>query len=62
MDSSLQGMHTRELTLTRMLEEGALEHQEYIQEVAGMAKGEADLCRQMNVVKERWMAREFTVV
>ena len=39
-----------------------MEHQEYIQEVAGMAKGEADLSRQMEGVKERWSVREFTVV
>jgi len=62
MDSSLQGMHTRDLTLTRMLQDNALEHQEYIQEIAGLAKGEADLNRQMKVVKDRWAVREFTVV
>ena len=59
--NNLQGMHISDITFERMLQDGALEHQEYIAEIAGMAKGEADLSRQMEQVKERWSTREFSV-
>lgn len=59
--NNLQGMHISDITFERMLQDGAQEHQEYIAEIAGMAKGEADLSRQMEQVKDRWSTREFSV-
>ena len=44
-----------------MIEDGALEHQEFISDQAGTAKGEAELNRQMEEVKNRWAVREFVV-
>ena len=58
---TLVGVDRRDLTLHRMIEDGALEHQEFIQDIAGNAKGEAELNRQMEEVKERWALREFVV-
>lgn len=54
-------MDPRDLTLSKMIDSGALEIQEYIQEQAGNAKGEAELSRQMDEVKDRWAVREFVV-
>jgi dynein heavy chain len=61
MESSFTGMDRRDLNLQRMIDDRAEEHQEFIQEIAGTAKGEAELNRQMEAVKERWVAREFSV-
>ena len=61
MESNFVGMDRRDLTLQRMIEDGALDHQEFITETAGTAKGEAELSRQMEEVKGRWAEREFTV-
>lgn len=62
MESQIGNMDRRDLTLQKLLDENALAHSEFIGEQAGMAKGEAELCRQMEEVKERWAVREFTVV
>ena len=61
MESNFIGMDRRDLTLNRMIEDGALDHQEYIQEVAGNAMGEAKLSSEMDEVKGRWAVREFVV-
>lgn len=61
MESNFVGMDRRDLTLQRMIEDGALDHQEFISDQAGTAKGEAELSRQMEEVKGRWSAREFVV-
>ena len=49
------------LTLNKMIEDGAKEHQDFIMEVAGNAKGEAELSREMNVIKDFWATRELVV-
>ena len=38
-----------------------MDHLEFIQEVAGTAKGEADISAQMDEVEKRWATREFFV-
>lgn len=61
MESQIGNMDRRDLTLQKLLDEGALEHAEFIGDTAGMAKGEAELSNSMNEVKERWSVREFSV-
>ena len=61
MESNFVTMDRRDLTLQRMIEDGALDHAEFISDVAGNAKGEAELSRQMDEVKDRWAIREFVV-
>lgn len=45
MDNISNGMDQTTLTLNRMIDDEAMNHLEFIQEVSGMAKGEADLSR-----------------
>ena len=47
--------------MQRLIDEQAENYQEQIQEIAGNAKGEADLINQMNEVKARWEVRDFVV-
>jgi len=54
-------MDPNDITILRMIDDGAMDHLEYIQEVAGTSKGEADLSRQMQEVKDNWAVREFNV-
>ena len=49
------------MTLKSLMDDGAEDHQDYIMETAGNAKGEAELNRQMTEVKDRWALREFVV-
>lgn len=54
-------MDRRDLNMQRLIDEQAENYQEQIQEIAGNAKGEADLINQMNEVKARWEVRDFVV-
>lgn len=62
MESNQSPMDRRDLNLRRMIDDRAEDHQETIMEIAGLAKGEAELIRQMDEVKGRWEVREFTVI
>ena len=61
IESQLRGIDIRDVNLQRIIDDGAPDHTEFIQEVSSTAKGEAEIARQMDEVKERWNAREFTV-
>ena len=61
MESNNSAAELRDLNLRRMIDDRAEDHQEAIMEIAGLAKGEAELTRQMNEVKGRWETREFVV-
>ena len=61
IDSGFINMDRRDLTLKRMIDDGALDEQDYIQEVAGQAAGEAKLNLELTEVKDRWALLEFCV-